>query len=699
MSLKYSDLYEELETIGSGSYGSAYLVKNKKTGQLSVAKKVHLGKLSEKEKISALREAELLKSLDHPNIVQYMGSFADSSQLIILMEYCEEGDLQYHIKKRKQGKQIQYFPEKMILNWFIQQLFALQFIHSKKILHRDIKTSNIFLTSNGTVKLGDFGVSKVLESTFDQASTVAGTPYYMSPEVCENKPYTFKSDVWALGCVLHELCTFKHAFDAKNILSLVTKILNGQTETLPSHYSKDLQQLIHRLLTKQVQSRPLVAEIINMPFIQSVMQDFIRSGGKQNFCSVVGVKKIKQHDIQAHNQHQIQQNQINQSKQDQESYEHSIKDEINKEKEDESINQTVLSQSLNKKQIDNASRYTIGDTIMSQASQFLEPEPKQISPKSILKLKKEQETQQKIEMLSKAAQNISQQNQKQAELRKIQNLYGTQSQFYQQKQQEIQQTTTQQQFYQKQQQTEQTLQKSQVQQQQQQTSKQQQQQIQNPNFDQSLQSSSKFKPIDEEVMKKSLLSLKQKQAQKKEQSSKNQTMDYQPDEYPEDFEYYDDFEDYDSDNEFQNETVINEEILGDEMDGTRLTQRQSDQDLQNVVEVYKNELAKAKSGNETLAEIQEEPESSYSSSFYKTDEKFKPKISMIENLKKSILQQIPQDLFNFAYNRILKAIENKQSSQEMYKDLKQILGKKYSGAGFQIEQLIYQEQLYKHFQN
>ncbi|CAD8098355.1 unnamed protein product [Paramecium sonneborni] len=202
-------------------------------------------------------------------------------------------------------------------------------------------------------------------------------------------------------------------------------------------------------------------------------------------------------------------------------------------------------------------------------------------------------------------------------------------------------------------------------------------------------------------MKRSLLSLKQKQAQKKEKSSsQNQTMDNQNDEYPEDFEYYDDFEDYDSDNDFQNETVINEEILGDEMDGTRLTQRQSDQDLQSVVEVYKNELAKAKSGNETLAEIQEEPESSsYSSSFYKTDEKFKPKISMIENLKKSILQQIPQDLFNIAYNKILSAIEKKQSSQEMYKDLKQILGKKYSGAGFQIEQLIYQEQLYKHFQN
>jgi len=101
----------------------------------------------------------------------------------------------------------------------------LQYIHHKRILHRDIKTSNIFLTSNGTVKIGDFGISKVLENTLDQASTVVGTPYYMSPEVCENKPYTFKSDVWALGCVLYELCTLKHAFDANNLLGLIFKIM------------------------------------------------------------------------------------------------------------------------------------------------------------------------------------------------------------------------------------------------------------------------------------------------------------------------------------------------------------------------------------------------------------------------------------------------------------------------------------------
>jgi len=81
------------------------------------------------------------------------------------------------------------------------------------------------LTNNNTVKLGDFGISKLLESTNEAAMTVVGTPYYMSPEVCENKPYTFKSDVWALGCVLYELCTLQHAFSASNLLGLVYKIV------------------------------------------------------------------------------------------------------------------------------------------------------------------------------------------------------------------------------------------------------------------------------------------------------------------------------------------------------------------------------------------------------------------------------------------------------------------------------------------
>ena len=133
------------------------------------------------------------------------------------------GDLQFHIKRKLNKKE--FFTEAEIWNWFVQICLSLEYIHGRKVLHRDIKASNIFLTGNNTVKLGDFGISKVLENTGSNAMTVVGTPYYMSPEVCQNHPYTFKSDVWALGCVLYELCTLKHAFSADNLLGLVYKIV------------------------------------------------------------------------------------------------------------------------------------------------------------------------------------------------------------------------------------------------------------------------------------------------------------------------------------------------------------------------------------------------------------------------------------------------------------------------------------------
>lgn len=135
----------------------------------------------------------------------------------------------------------------------MQTALALKHIHELHILHRDIKSQNIFVTSNGFVKIGDFGISRVLEHTYDQANTVVGTPYYMryqyilnirSPEVCENKPYTYKSDVWALGCVLYELCNLTHAFKSNNLLGLVNRIVKEQVSAIPSHYSKELSDLV-----------------------------------------------------------------------------------------------------------------------------------------------------------------------------------------------------------------------------------------------------------------------------------------------------------------------------------------------------------------------------------------------------------------------------------------------------------------------
>lgn len=101
-------------------------------------------------------------------------------------------------------------------------IFGIQALHSKNVLHRDLKSANVFLTSNKYVKIGDFGISKVLDST--SAKTFVGTPYYLSPEVCSNKKYDLRSDLWSLGCILYELCTLNYPFQANNILSLAMKI-------------------------------------------------------------------------------------------------------------------------------------------------------------------------------------------------------------------------------------------------------------------------------------------------------------------------------------------------------------------------------------------------------------------------------------------------------------------------------------------
>merc|ERR1719387_1095922 len=123
---------------------------------------------------------------------------------------------------------------------------AVNYMHQKHILHRDLKSSNVFLTASASgsgqdVKIGDFGISRLMEGTTDMAVTVVGTPYYMSPEVCRAEPYDTKSDIWALGIVLYEMCMLKHAFESQSLLGLVYKIVSETYEPIPSQYSAELR--------------------------------------------------------------------------------------------------------------------------------------------------------------------------------------------------------------------------------------------------------------------------------------------------------------------------------------------------------------------------------------------------------------------------------------------------------------------------
>ncbi|CAE8734018.1 unnamed protein product [Polarella glacialis] len=195
------------------------------------------------------------------------------------MQYCEGGDLATYIKDNLKKKT--RIDEYQVMHYFVQILQALQYIHHERILHRDLKTSNLFLmTSKSVVKLGDFGISRVLEGSIEAAMTVVGTPYYMSPEVCENKPYTFKSDVWSLGCVLYELCVLKHAFSADNLLGLVYKIVSDKYEPIPDRYTPSLNTLIKRMLEKNADKRPSVRDLLTDTYVASFMKEYVQTGGQ-----------------------------------------------------------------------------------------------------------------------------------------------------------------------------------------------------------------------------------------------------------------------------------------------------------------------------------------------------------------------------------------------------------------------------------
>ncbi|RHY75574.1 hypothetical protein DYB30_012861, partial [Aphanomyces astaci] len=216
--------YLEERCIGRGSYGCAYLVTEVTSGHKYVVKKIPIELMTDKESKQAFAEVELLSKLRHSFVVQYKENFVEGTVLHIVMEYCDGGDLTARIKALKADDGA-LFPPTLVLDWFVQMALAIKYLHQRHILHRDLKTSNIFLTRQNIVKLGDFGIARTLDSTMDHAKTVVGTPYYMSPEVCESKPYSYASDIWALGCVLYEVCTLKHAFDAPNILMLIVKII------------------------------------------------------------------------------------------------------------------------------------------------------------------------------------------------------------------------------------------------------------------------------------------------------------------------------------------------------------------------------------------------------------------------------------------------------------------------------------------
>ncbi|KAA0158924.1 hypothetical protein FNF31_05094 [Cafeteria roenbergensis] len=266
--------YKVLRAIGKGSFGKVYVVRHIGENKHYVMKVIKMRGIPKAEREACKNEVAIMQRLPHPNIVAYKDSFSvqRGDKLCIVMTYCDGGDLSARLEQQR-GKLL---PEDQILHWFVQIALGLGCMHSSKVLHRDLKTANIFLLSSGRLVLGDLGISKSLDATMAMASTQIGTPYYMSPELFQSKPYNHKSDVWAIGCVLYELCTMRHPFEAESIQQLGARILRGRYPPIAARYSKGLRSLIDSLLSQAPSSRPDVDEVLRSPFMRKPLLSFVR---------------------------------------------------------------------------------------------------------------------------------------------------------------------------------------------------------------------------------------------------------------------------------------------------------------------------------------------------------------------------------------------------------------------------------------
>lgn len=246
--------FKILSKLGEGAYSKVYKVRRNIDNNNYALKKVKLLSLSEKEKLNALNEVRILASIKSPYVVSYKEAFFDETEscLCIVMEFAENGDLYQKISSLK--KQCTYLEEAEIWRIFIHLVYGLKQLHDLKILHRDLKSANVFLFVDGTAKLGDLNVSKVAKRGLGYTQT--GTPYYASPEVWKDQPYDSKSDIWSLGCVLYEMVTLKPPFRAENMEGLFKKVTTGKFDKIPARFSKDLMEVIKLMLSVSPDNRP-----------------------------------------------------------------------------------------------------------------------------------------------------------------------------------------------------------------------------------------------------------------------------------------------------------------------------------------------------------------------------------------------------------------------------------------------------------
>ena len=274
-----SEKYDFIEIIGQGMYGKVFKALNKYEQKYYAIKTLNIQNVSQKERLNIETEIKLLQELKHPNIVLYKESFLDENQnLNIVTTFCEGGDLYQRIFQTQKN----YFPEKTIINALVQLLLGLSYIHDKKIVHRDIKTKNIFIQNEHTLRIGDFGIAKIFNSNNQNnnknysINKMVGTPLYMAPECFkQNKKYSYKSDIWSLGCCIYEMCNLKHAFEGQFFPAVSVKISEGKRLPVNKIYSKELRNIIDYMLDLNMRNRPTIAFLLEKTFVRKYVGEYI----------------------------------------------------------------------------------------------------------------------------------------------------------------------------------------------------------------------------------------------------------------------------------------------------------------------------------------------------------------------------------------------------------------------------------------
>jgi len=289
---KLSD-FQVICEIGRGSYGGVYRVLSLVTNNEYAMKKINMKHVKLKHQKEALKEVQILKKVRNPYIIRYYTSFVEDEFLYIIMELAEGGDLAALIKQNKERRK--YFSEKQIWDFAWELCHAIDYLHNNNIIHRDIKTLNIFITKDNHIKLGDLGVSKIVSSAASLQGTRVGTPLYLSPELVKQLPYDFKVDIWALGCVIYHLAALEPPFMGDNLITLGYNIVHKNPKALPDSYTNKLTMLINKFLEKNPSSRPKISDMWDY-FPQKVKGKALFSEPNENLQPGI-VNRIELHNV------------------------------------------------------------------------------------------------------------------------------------------------------------------------------------------------------------------------------------------------------------------------------------------------------------------------------------------------------------------------------------------------------------------